>query len=202
MLQPLFAPLVRIVSETLLSDNWNPLKKYIIEQTSAEGRVTQHMREVYHRTPGAAVLLYNRAQKTVVLVRQFRLPVRLVQSGEGMLVEACAGLLDQDDPLTCIRREIEEETGYVVAHIQAVLTVFISPGATTEQVHLFTAEYDPAQRKHAGGGLAEEGEEIEVVEWPFEQVLAQVRSGEINDAKTVILIQHAALSGIFDARLT
>jgi len=188
-------PRVTIRDETLLSDNWGRLTRYDFDFRRHDGRTERQSREVYDRGDGAVILLYNVAQKTVVLTRQFRLPVHVV--GENPeLIEACAGLLDRQAPEAAIRREAEEETGYRVGTVEKLWTVFMTPGSVTEQLHFFIAPYEAAMKVSDGGGEEEEGEEIEVMEMTLGKALEMVRSGEIRDAKTIMLLQHLALAGI------
>jgi nudix-type nucleoside diphosphatase (YffH/AdpP family) len=184
---------VRIDGVETLSAQWGKLKKYAITYRRSDGLEQKQSREVYDRGNGAAILLYNRARGTVILTRQFRLPALLGGHPDGMLLEAPAGLLDADDPVTAIRREAEEETGYRVRHVEEALAAYMSPGSVTEQLHLFTAEFTSADRVGAGGGHEGEGEDIEVVELPMDQALAMVDRGEIADAKTILLLYHARL---------
>jgi nudix-type nucleoside diphosphatase (YffH/AdpP family) len=183
---------IEIISVDTLSENWGRLQKYVFEITHRDGSRQRHTREVYDRGHAATVLLHNPQRGTVVLTRQFRLPAHL--SGDsGYLIEACAGLLDGDDPETCARKEAEEETGYRVSGIRHLFDAYMSPGSVTEKLSFFTATCDAISRVSAGGGLAHEGEDIEVIEMSLETALAMVRSGEIADAKTIMLLQHAAL---------
>lgn len=183
---------VSIIGVETLSDDWGRLSAYTFEIAARGGSPRRHRWEVYDHGDAAAVLLHDPARDTVVLTRQFRLPAHLGGAG-GHLVEACAGLLDGDDPETCARREAEEETGYRVTSIRHLFDAYVSPGSLTEKVHLFIAGYDPGARVSAGGGLAHEGEDIEVIEMAFETALAMIGTGEIADAKTIILLQHLAL---------
>ena len=185
---------VKLRAVEVLSDHWYTLRKVTYDLRRRDGQWQRQVREAYDRGHGAALLLFDPARQTVVLTRQFRLPVFLHGGNNGMLVEACAGLLDGDDPLTCIRREAEEETGYRVRQPQKVFEVYMSPGSVTEKLHFFVAEYEPQDRLHAGGGLAQEGEDIEVVEMPLAEALAGIRDGTIEDGKTVMLLQRVALS--------
>tara|TARA_B100000678_G_scaffold254338_1_gene231399 strand:+ start:185 stop:808 length:624 start_codon:yes stop_codon:yes gene_type:complete len=188
-------PRVTIRDETLLSDNWGRLTRYDFDFRRHDGRTERQSREVYDRGDGAVILLYNVAQKTVVLTRQFRLPVHVV--GENPeLIEACAGLLDRQAPEAAIRREAEEETGYRVGMVEKLWTVFMTPGSVTEQLHFFIAPYEAAMKVSDGGGEEEEGEEIEVMEMTLGKALEMVRSGEIRDAKTIMLLQHLALDHV------
>src|SRR5471030_54975 len=184
--------LVRITSQKLLSDNWYVLKKYEFELRRRDGTWQAQTREVYDRGNGATILLYNRARRTVVLIRQFRMPV-FVNGHDGLLIESAAGLLDNVSPEERIRLEAEEETGYRVGSIEKIYEAFMSPGSVTERIHFFIGEYQAADRVGEGGGLIDEGEDIEVLELSFEQALAMVQSGEIVDGKTIMLLQHLEL---------
>jgi nudix-type nucleoside diphosphatase (YffH/AdpP family) len=152
----------------------------------------QH-REAYDRGNGAVILLYNANQKTVILTRQFRMPTYINGNRTGMMIEACAGLLDKDNPEDCIRRETEEETGYKVKDVQKVFESYMSPGSVTEVLYFFVAEYSAEQKITEGGGLEHEEEDIEVLELPFEKALDMIRTGEIQDAKTIMLLQYAKI---------
>lgn len=191
---------VRNVHETLLSDNWYTLKKYRFELLRRDGNWQQQEREAYDRGNGAAILLYNKAKKTVVLTRQFRFPVYL-NDRHGMLIEAAAGLLDNLSPQERIKAEAQEETGFRVSHVEKVFEAYMSPGSVTEKLYFFIAEYSERDRSSNGGGVAEEGEDIEVLEWPFARALEAIRTGEIEDGKTIMLLQHLALNAIFEERL-
>ena len=180
---------VRIVREEILSDHYLPLKNVTYAQRRQDGELQVQSREVYDCADGAAVLLYNRAHRSVVLTRQFRLGARLA-GHDGYLLEAAAGMLDGADPAERAIAEAREETGYAIDHVQAALQLYVSPGATTERIHLFVAEYDRARRCDAGGGNPEEGEDIEVVELDFDDALAMVETGDIVDAKTVLLLMY------------
>jgi nudix-type nucleoside diphosphatase (YffH/AdpP family) len=180
---------IRIVGEHILSDDYYTLKKVKYEQQRRDGSWQQQEREVYDAASGAAVLLYNRERRTVVLTRQFRLGAYL-NGGDGFLLEAAAGVLEGADPADRVKREAREETGYEIERVEPVMQLFPSPGSLTERIHLFTAEYDPARRCGPGGGKAEEGEDIEVVEMDFDDALALIETGGINDAKTVLLLLH------------
>jgi len=187
-------PVVRNIKEKLLSDNWYVLKKFDFELRRRDGVWQPQSREAYDRGNGAAVLLYTQTKNSVVLTRQFRFPV-YINGHNGFLIEAAAGLLDDSSPEERIVAEAQEETGYHITDAEKVFETYMSPGSVTEKLYLFIAHYEDHQRTSEGGGLAEEGEDIEVLEWPFERALAAVRSGEIEDAKTIMLIQHLALSG-------
>lgn len=187
---------VRIVEQRVLADDWFVLKKNIFDYRHSSGRWQRLQRETYDRGDGAALLLFNRARGTVVLTRQFRFPAYANGLADGMLVEACAGLLDNEAPEVAIRREVEEETGFAVRMPRKVFEAFMSPGSVTERLHFFVAEYEPGDRVSQGGGDASEGEDIEVLELPLDQALAMIGTGEIQDGKTIMLLQHAALVGL------
>ena len=189
-------PKITIEKTELLSDNWYLLNKVTYNYQEENKSVETHIREVYDRGNGAAILLYNSSQKTVILTRQFRLPSYLNGNKTGMMIEVCAGLLDQDHPEQCIIRETEEETGYRIAKVQKVFETYMSPGAVTEILYLFVGEYDETMKVHEGGGLDAEQEHIEVMELPFDQAYAMIATGEIKDAKTVMLLQYAKINGL------
>lgn len=183
---------VRIKDVRLLSDNYYVLKSTTFEFRRANGEWQSMERETYDRGNSATVLPYNLDQRTVVLVRQFRLPA-FVNGYDDLLIEAAAGMLDGDPPEVRIRAEAEEETGFRLGEIRKIFEAFMSPGSVTEKQHFFVAEYDPAMRIGAGGGVADEGEDIEVLEFPIDEALAMIADGRIVDAKTIMLLQHAAL---------
>ena len=185
---------VKLLDVQLLSDNWYVLRKLIFALRRRDGQWQTLSREAYDRGNGAALLLFDPRRGTVVLTRQFRLPAFLNGCADGLLVETCAGLLDGDDPETCIRREAEEETGYRVRQPRKVFEAYMSPGSVTEKLHFFIAEYEPSDRIRTGGGLAGEGEDIEVIEMPLAEALAGIASGTIQDGKTIMLLQHVALA--------
>lgn len=191
---------VRVVAERVLSDDWFVLRKTTFDYRRNDGTWQQQNRETYDRGNGAVLLLYNAARGTVVLTRQFRFPAYVNGCADGMLVEACAGLLDGDDPRDCIRREVAEETGFVVRSPKKLFEAYMSPGSVTEKLHFFVAEYDDRDRLTAGGGDASEGEDIEVMELPLATALQMITSGTIQDGKTIMLLQHAALVGLAQLR--
>jgi len=186
---------VRMRYVTRLSSNWYFLDKYEFDLRLADGTWQPQQREAYDRGNGATILLYNRARKTVVLTRQFRLPAFL-NGGPGWLIEAAAGLLDGEDPGAAIRREVAEETGYQIGEAREVFDIFMSPGSVTERLHFFLAEFDPGNRPTEGGGADGENENIEVLEIDFDEALAMVTRGEIRDAKTILLLYHARVHGV------
>lgn len=189
-------PKVQIVNEELLSDNWYTLKKVIFEYEKENGQWETQSREVYDRGNGATILLFNRHKQTIVLTRQFRMPTYRNGNETGMLIETCAGLLDKETPEESILRETEEETGYRIEHVQKVGEAYMSPGSVTEILYFFVAEYSEEMTTGRGGGLVEEQENIEVLELPFAQALDMVQSGEIRDAKTIMLLQYAQIQGL------
>jgi nudix-type nucleoside diphosphatase (YffH/AdpP family) len=187
---------LRILEEKVLADDWFLLRKTTFESQRRDGRWQRVSRETYDRGNGAVLLLFDAARATVILTRQFRFPAYVNGCADGLLVEACAGLLDGDDAESAIRREVEEETGYAVTAPRKVFEAYMSPGSVTEKLHFFVAAYEPADRRSAGGGDAAEGADIEVLELPLARALAMIASGEIQDGKTIMLLQHAALAGL------
>lgn len=188
---------VKLLKSDLLSDNWYVLKKHTYEIQLKSGDVRTQVREAYDRGNGAVILLYNTTAKTVILTRQFRLPTFINGNPDGMLIEACAGLLDKDDPESCIRREAEEETGYRLSDVKKVYEAYMSPGSVTEILYFYIAAYDHSMKVNDGGGLEEEQEHIEVLELPFAEAWSMMESGAIRDAKTIMLLQYLKLKGIF-----
>ena len=188
---------VRVHKVELLSDNWYILRKTTYDFRHNNGVWKTLTRETYDRGNGATILLFNRSKKTVILTRQFRFPA-FINGHHGMLIETCAGLLDKDDAETCIRRETEEETGFVVIHVRKVFEAFMSPGSVTEILYFFVGEYADNTRLGAGGGLEDDGEDIEVLEMSLEQAMAMINTGEIMDGKTIMLLQYAALNRLLD----
>ena len=183
---------IRVKDVRLLSDNHYILKTTTFDYRRANGEWQTQHRETYDGGNGATLLPYHLAQRTVILVRQFRYPA-YVSGYDDLLIEAAAGLLDNASPEVRIRAEAEEETGYRLGRIEKVFEAFMSPGAITEKLHFFVAEYEPSMRIGDGGGLASEGEDIEVLELPIDQALAMIGDGRIQDAKTIMLLQYAAL---------
>ena len=186
---------VRVKSVDVLSENWGTLKKYTYDFTRRDGQTETQAREVYDRGNGATVLPYDPVRETVLLSRQFRLPA-FVTGHEPMLIEACAGLLDDNDAETTARKETEEELGYRLRDIKRVFDVFMSPGSVTERLAFFIAVYDPSDRISDGGGHEDEGEDIEVLEMTLDDALGLVKKGLIADAKTIMLLQHLKLEQI------
>lgn len=188
---------VKNLHKEILSDNWYVLNKVTYDYQKEDGNWETQTREAYDRGNGAAVLLYNRIKKTVVLTKQFRLPTYLNGNPDGMMIEACAGLLDNDKPEDCIKKETEEETGYRIENVKKVMESYMSPGSVTEILHLFIAEYSNDMKVSDGGGLDSEHENIEVLEIAFEKAFGMIGKGEIKNAKTIMLLQHAKLNNLF-----
>lgn len=187
---------IHILNNEILSDNWYTLRKITYELTRPDGTKQVQTREAYDRGNGATILLYNQEQQTIILTEQFRLPTYLNGNPSGMLIETCAGLLDKDNPEDCIKRETEEETGYKVTDIHKVFEAYMSPGSVTEILYFFVAAYEKSMKVNEGGGLAHEEEHTKVLELAFEDALNMIDSGEIKDAKTIMLIQHLRLKNI------
>jgi GDP-mannose pyrophosphatase NudK len=188
-------PQVKITDTKVLSDNWYVLRKITFDYTGRDGKTISQHREAYDRGNGATILLYNREKQTVILTRQFRLPTFVNSNETGMLIEACAGLLDLDNPEDCIRRETEEETGYKIRDVRKIFEAYMSPGSVTEILYFFVAEYDHTMKSTDGGGV-DEHEQIEVLELPFEKTLNMIGSGEIKDGKTIMLLQYLKVNAI------
>jgi nudix-type nucleoside diphosphatase (YffH/AdpP family) len=184
---------IRVKDVRLLSDNHYTLKTTTFEWLRANGEWQTQHRESYDRGNGATLLPYHLKQRTVVLVRQFRYPA-YVNGYDDLLIEAAAGLLDNASPEARIRAEAEEETGYRLREVHKVFEAFMSPGSVTEKLHFFVAEYEPEMRVGSGGGIADEGEDIEVLELSIDEALAMIADGRIVDAKTIVLLQYAALN--------
>ncbi|POH66451.1 GDP-mannose pyrophosphatase NudK [Cryobacterium zongtaii] len=192
-------PAVTVERVEVTSDGWHVLRRTTFGYRRRDGQVVTEQRETYDRGNGATILLYDPDRRTVLLTRQFRYAAYVNGHADGMLIETAAGLLDDDAPEVAIRREAGEELGVRVGAVRHVFDLYMSPGSVTELVHFYLAEYGPADRVDSGGGLAEEGEDIEVLELPIDDALAMVADGRIVDGKTVILLQWAALAGIFQA---
>lgn len=186
---------VRIKSSDLLSDFWGRLKKVTFDLVRRDGTVETQVREVYDRGDGAAVLPIDPDRGTVLLARQFRMPAHLNRH-DGYLIEVCAGIVDNGDAEETAGKEAEEELGYRLTGLSRVFDAFMSPGTMTERITCFTARYSPADRVSTGGGEASEGEDIEVIEISLSRALDMVAAGEIVDAKTIMLLQHARLANL------
>jgi nudix-type nucleoside diphosphatase (YffH/AdpP family) len=187
---------IRNINKDILSDNWYTLNKYTYEYQKEDGSWETQIRETYDRGNGAAILLYNRGEETVILTKQFRMPTYVNGNPSGMMIEVCAGVLDGSDPEDCIKKEVEEETGYQIDHVKKVFESYMSPGAVTEILHFFIGEYRAQMKISEGGGAEDESENIEVLEIPFNAALEMIASGEIKDAKTIMLLQYARLNNI------
>jgi nudix-type nucleoside diphosphatase (YffH/AdpP family) len=180
---------VRVKKTEILSNNWYTLKKVTFDYQHKNGNWIEQSREAYDRGNGATILLFNQLTKTVILTRQFRLPSYINGNSTGMLIEACAGLLDLDNPEDCIRRETEEETGFKIREVKKIYEAYMSPGSVTEILYFFIAEYSKDMKTSMGGGV-DEHEDIEVMELSFAKAIDMVASGEIKDGKTIMLLQY------------
>jgi nudix-type nucleoside diphosphatase (YffH/AdpP family) len=182
---------IRLHKPEVLSYNWYTLRKFTFDYQRKNGNWESQSREAYDRGNGATILLHNPAADTVILTRQFRLPTFVNGNPTGMLIETCAGLLDDEQPEAAILRETEEETGYRLTAVHKVMEAYMSPGSVTERLFFYLAEYSPATEQRGGGGIEEE--EIEVLELPLSQALTMVATGEIQDGKTILLLQYLRL---------
>jgi len=179
----------KIKEVSILSDNWYVLKKVDFDYQEKDGSWVPQSREAYDRGNGATILLYNEEKKTVILTEQLRIPTVLNGNPTGLLIETAAGLLDEDNPLECIKRETEEETGYKLENVEKVFDVYMSPGSVTEILYFFIGQYDDTMKVSDGGGVSGE-EDIKVLELSFEDAYGMIFSGKIKDAKTIMLLQH------------
>ena len=187
---------VKVTKTEVLSDHWYILRKITYQYQKKDGSIQTQTREAYDRGNGATILLYDREKKTVILTRQFRLPTFINGNKSGMLIEACAGLLDKDNAEDCIRRETEEETGYKIKDIRKIFEAYMSPGSVTEILHFFVAEYTAQMKIGDGGGVEHEEENIEVLEIQFDKALTMIDSGDIKDGKTIMLLQYLRLHNL------
>jgi len=192
----MIADRIRNLETEILSDNWYVLRKVKYEFLGNDGKWQNLTREAYDRGNGATILLYNKTTKTVILTRQFRMPTYLNGNQEGYLIECCAGLLDKHNAEDCIRKETEEETGYKLSHVQKVFEAYMSPGSVTEMLYFFVAEYGKDMKISDGGGAEDEHENIEVLELPFVKALDMIKTGEIRDGKTIMLLQYAQINNL------
>jgi GDP-mannose pyrophosphatase NudK len=188
-------PKIKNISTEILSNNWYTLRKVTFDFLQKNGTWQTQSREAYDRGNGAVILLYNNESKTVILTRQFRMPTYLNGNPDGMLIEACAGLLDADNPEDCIKKETQEETGYQINDVEKVFEVYMSPGSVTEILYFFVAKYSKDQKLNDGGGVEDE-EEIDVLELDFKKALDMIKTGEIKDAKTILLLQYVQIHGL------
>ncbi|CAM4225989.1 GDP-mannose pyrophosphatase NudK [Zobellia nedashkovskayae] len=189
---------IKNIKKEVLSDNWYTLNKYVYEYQKEDGSWETQQREAYDRGNGAAILLYNQKKGSVVLTKQFRMPTYINGNPSGMMIEVCAGLLDGDNPEDCIRKEVEEETGYKIENVKKVFESYMSPGSVTEILHFFVGAYEEKMKIGDGGGAEDETENIEVLEYPFDVAMDMITSGEIKDAKTILLLQYAAVHKLLD----
>ncbi|QDH80700.1 GDP-mannose pyrophosphatase NudK [Echinicola soli] len=189
---------IKIQKTVLLSDEWYTLNKVIFDYLKEDGEWETQSREAYDRGNGATILLYNKKEATVILTRQFRLPTYINGNPSGMLIESCAGLLDQDNPENCIKKETEEETGFRITEVQKIFESYMSPGSVTEILHFFIAEYEDEMKVSEGGGLEEEHEDIEVLKLKFTDAYNMISTGEIKDAKTIMLLQYAKINELMN----
>lgn len=185
---------IKVTQSEILSDHWYTLRKVTYDFQKKEGNWETHEREVYDRGNGATILLYNPETKKIILTRQFRLPTFVNGNKSGLLIEACAGLLDADNPEDCIRKETEEETGYKVTDVKKIFESYMSPGSVTEILYFFVAKYTREMKVSDGGGIAKEQENIEVLELDFEDAYAMINEGAIKDGKTIMLLQYAKIN--------
>jgi nudix-type nucleoside diphosphatase (YffH/AdpP family) len=189
---------VKNVKTILLSDNWYTLNNINFDYQLENGDWVNQSRESYDRGNGATILLYNKEKQTIILIEQFRMPTYLNGNDKGMIIETCGGLLDGDDPKTCIIKETEEEVGYKIQNVKKVFESYMSPGAVTEIIHFFIAEYTEDMKVSDGGGLDSEHEEISIMELDFNNALEMIRTGRIIDAKTIMLLQYAQINKIME----
>lgn len=190
---------IKNVSTEILSNNWYTLRKVTFDFLQKNGTWLTQSREAYDRGNGAVILLYNNETQTVILTRQFRMPTFLNGNPDGMLIEACAGLLDADNPEDCIKKETQEETGFKIDEVEKIFEVYMSPGSVTEILYFFVAKYSKNQRINEGGGVEDE-EEIDVLELDFKKALSMIKTGEIKDAKTIMLLQYAQINQLIKTR--
>ncbi len=191
-------PKIKNIKTELLSDNWYTLNNINFDYQLKNGHWVNQSRESYDRGNGATILLYNKKKQTVILIKQFRMPTYINGNETGMMIETCAGLLEGDDPEICIIKETEEETGYKIKNVNKIFESYISPGAVTEIIHFFIAEYDDKMKVSEGGGLIDENEDIEILEIPFQKALHMINSGDIKDAKTIMLLQYAQINNLIE----
>tara|TARA_R110001583_G_scaffold115738_4_gene266322 strand:- start:622 stop:1218 length:597 start_codon:yes stop_codon:yes gene_type:complete len=189
---------IKNINKKLLSDNYYILNKVTFDYLMKNGNWVNQMREVYDRGDGAGILLYNKEKQTVILTKQFRMPTYMNDNEDGFLIEVCAGLLDKDNPEACIIRETEEEVGYRLKKVKKVYEAYSSPGVMTEKMHFFIGEYTDDMKVNDGGGLDSEHEDIEVLELPFEVAIEMLNTGQIEDTRTIVLLQYAIIHKLLD----
>lgn len=188
---------IKNIKKQLLSNNWYTLHKFSFEYQKEDGTWEVQEREAYDRGNGAVILLYNKSKKTVVLTRQFRMPTYVNGNEDGLMIEACAGILEKGNAEETIKMEVEEETGYKIEKVKKIFESYMSPGSVTEILYFFIGEYEAKMKVSEGGGAADETENIEVLEMSFQKAVQMIESGEIKDSKTIMLIQWAQLNKIF-----
>lgn len=189
---------IKNIKSRLLSNNYYVLKNLHFDYLMKNGTWVNQMREVYDRGDGAGILLYNKTKKTVILTKQFRMPTYMNDNTDGFLIEICAGMLDKDNPEDCIIRETEEEVGYKISEVKKVYEAYSSPGVLTEKMYFFVGEYTDDMKVNDGGGLEVEHEDIEVLEWSFNDVITKLNNGEIHDTRTIVLLQYALIHNLLD----
>ncbi|PKG52847.1 GDP-mannose pyrophosphatase NudK [Olleya sp. 1-3] len=187
---------IKNLKTELLSDNWYTLNKLTFDYLQSNGEWRSVARECYDRGDGAVILLYNKVKQTVVLTKQLRIPTYVNGNKDGFLIEACAGMLDNDKPEDCIKKEVEEETGYRITNVEKVMEAYSSPGSVTEILHYFIGEYSDQMKVNEGGGATNETEDIEVLELAFNTAVNCIKTGEIKDIKTICLLQYAQINNI------
>lgn len=186
-------PKLKNIKIDLLSNNYYTLNKITFDYLMSSGQWVNQMRECYNRGDGASILLYNTKKQTVILIKQFRMPTYMNDNKDGFLIEVCAGLLDKDNPETCIIRETEEEVGYRLKNVTKVYEAYSSPGVMTEKIHFFVGEYTDEMKVNSGGGLESEQEDIEALELSFKKAISMLNNGHIQDTRTIVLLQYAQI---------
>jgi len=186
------------IKTEVLSKAYYILNKISFDYKKNDGTWVNQVRECYDRGDGAGILLYNKAKKTVILTRQFRMPSFMNDNKSGLLIEICAGLLDKDNPEDCIIRETEEEVGYRLKSVKKVYEAYSSPGVMTEKMYFFIGEYTDDMKVNAGGGLASEQEDIEILEILFKDAIEMLNNGDIHDTRTIVLLQYAQINKLIE----
>ncbi len=191
-------PKIKNIKTEVLSDNWYTLNKISFDYQMPNGEWVNQSRESYDRGNGATILLYDKSKKTIILIKQFRMPSYVNGNKNGVIIETCAGLLDGDSPEVCVKKEAFEETGIKIDKVKKVFEAYMSPGAVTEIIHFFIGEYNDQMKIGTGGGVDDEHEDIEILEIHYEKALQMISDGEIKDAKTIMLLQYMVLNKLFD----
>ena len=184
---------IRLVEKETVWKGFVHLQKLVFDQRMPDGKTIRIVREVHDHGIAAAILLYDQKRDSVVMVRQFR-PAAFVNGDPTFMIEVPAGLLDGDDAADAIRRDAMEESGYAVDKVEYLFDMYASPGTLTEKVSLFVARIDLDMQAGSGGGLEDEGEDIEVLTYGLDEAFGMIASGEITDSKTIILLQWAMLN--------